>query len=61
MSAEKPILQSDSNTQKSYGYALGSISLKFTLRNDIKTEMQAFLELMARATEDVTNDLNAMK
>lgn len=47
--------------RKEYIYNLGGVELKFTLRTDVKLELDAWLKLMAQAKIDVEKDLAALK
>ena len=44
---------------KTYSYEKNKATLNFTLRQDIKTEMESFLEILREAISDVEKDLNA--
>lgn len=55
--AQKKIVISNNTTQKSFSYSKNKVSLKFTLRIDIKEELKNFLELLVVAQEDVKKTL----
>ena len=61
MASKKPVMEASQIQRKEYAYSIGATQLKFTLRTDVKIEMKAWLELMERAREDVTEDLNKLK
>ena len=54
---KKNTIESKPVVNKQYSYSLNGITLSFTLRTDIDTEMKDFLELMKRASSDIATDL----
>lgn len=46
--------------RKNYVYEFDGVKLDFTLRQDIKGEMVAFMEMMARAMKDIERDLESV-
>lgn len=53
----KNVIESNPVVNKQYSYSLNGITLSFTLRTDIDTELKDFLELMKRASSDIAVDL----
>jgi len=52
----------NNNTEmKNYSYEKNKITLKFSLRTDIKHQMKDFLELLKTAQVEVENDLKKLK
>jgi hypothetical protein len=47
----------DNKTNKSFKYTKGDVTLSFTLRVDIKTELKDFLECLKVATAEIENEL----
>lgn len=45
---------------KQYGYKKANVSLDFTLNVKNKEEMSNFVDLMKKAIEDVSEDINAI-
>lgn len=43
--------------RKEFTYVVGNIRLNFTLRTDVKSELKSFLELLERATKDLTEEV----
>ncbi len=56
---KKEGVKSEAVFNRQFSYSNGSVQLSFTLRTDIKEEMQDFLELLNKATEDVKNQLES--
>jgi len=54
---KKNVIESTPVVNKQYSYSLNGITLSFTLRTDIDTELKDFLELMKRASSDIAVDL----
>ena len=50
-------LQSSNETKKTFNFSKGSVSLSFTLRVDIKTELKDFLELLKASQLEIENQL----
>jgi len=48
-------------TRKNFGGKIGSTHLEFSLRTDIKDEMENFLKLLANAKEDIERELSKLK
>ena len=48
-------------TRKSFSFKIGKVNLDFTLRTDIKTELEDFKQLLVDALEEVTKDLEEQK
>lgn len=42
---------------KTYSYSKGNVSLKFTLRTDIKSELKDFESCLERALDEVREDI----
>lgn len=61
MTKEKAVLHSEAIQRKEFTYTLGDVSLKFTLRTDIKSELKAFRELASHAVEDIDAELEKIK
>jgi hypothetical protein len=57
-SKNKQILNRESVQSREFSYATGNVSLKFTLRTDVKSQLVDFLKLLNAATEDVTEEVN---
>lgn len=55
------IVKSNTTTNKSFDYGLGSVRLNFSLRTDIKQELKDFLEILERAKVDVQETLNELE
>jgi hypothetical protein len=47
----------NSVVNRTFSYSIGSVSLNFTLRTDIKTELVDFLKILESAHEEVTAQL----
>jgi len=45
-------------TRRQFSYSKGMISLEFTLRVDIKTELEVFKELLLKALEDIEQEID---
>jgi len=56
----KGIMQTNHIQRKAYSYELNGVKLDFTLRQDVKAEMVAFMEMMARAMKDIERDLESV-
>ena len=54
------VIKNNSTTSKNFSFSKGVVSLNFTLRNDVKTELKDFLELLKVAQVEVTNELNKL-
>lgn len=46
------ILQSDNVTKKTWNYSLDGVNINFTLRNDVKIELKAAVEILQKAIKD---------
>ena len=57
-SKNKNIIKSESTTSRAFDYSYGNVTLKFSLRTDIKTDMKDFLVLLEKAVSDVKEELN---
>lgn len=57
MGKNKKIVETNNTTNKSFSYKKGGVTLNFTLRNDIKTELKDFLELLKVAQIDVEEEI----
>ena len=44
--------------KKQFNYSKGDVQLKFTLRVDISSELKTFKELLEKAIEDISEELN---
>ena len=44
-------------TNRTFDYAQGDVTLKFTLRIDIKNQLKDFKVILEKALEDVTEEL----
>lgn len=44
-------------TNKTFSYSKGKVSLNFTLRTDIKTDLKDFLEILKVAQDEVADEL----
>lgn len=53
MKNQKNILQIDNTTSKNFSYKKGDVSLIFSLRTDIKTQLKDFAELLKVALREV--------
>ena len=53
----KKQLQTSNETKKTFNFSKGNVSLSFTLRVDIKTELNDFLELLKASQLEVENQL----
>lgn len=56
----KIIEKDEQQLRKNFGYTKDGISLKFTLRVDVKKELKAFLELMAEAKQDIEKEIEKL-
>ena len=56
-SKNRQVLQKNPTEQRTFDYAKGGVTLRFTLRTDIKSELIDFLELLKEAVEDVTKQI----
>ena len=54
---KKKQLQTSNETKKTFNFSKGSVSLNFTLRVDIKTELKDFLELLKASQLEIENQL----
>jgi hypothetical protein len=50
-------IKEDHIERKSFNYSKNGVELNFTLRTDIKTELNIFKELMEKAIEDIKKEL----
>lgn len=53
----KTTIQNNSTTSKNFSYSKGEVSLNFNLRNDTKTQLKDFKELLEVATLEVDNEI----
>lgn len=53
----KKNLISNNTTSKNFSYAKDKVSLNFNLRTDIKQELKIFKELLIKALDDVSEEL----
>ena len=51
------VIKNNSTTSKNFSFSKGVVSLNFTLRNDVKTELKDFSELLKVAQEEVLEEL----
>lgn len=51
-------LQKEQTQSKQFNYRKGNVSLNFTLRVDIKTELKDFKECLEAALADVSKELS---
>lgn len=56
--ALKAAIKSNHSLIKNYSYQKGAVGLNFSLNVKNKTDLADFVELMANATEEVTEDIN---
>ena len=54
------VIKNNSTTSKNFSYSKGAVSLNFTLRNDVKTELKDFAELLKVAQEEVKEELTKL-
>lgn len=57
----KQVIQSSTIQRKTFDYKLGGVNLNFSLRIDIKTELQEFKNCMLKAIEDIDVELEKLK
>ena len=57
MSSKNQIVVREHIVRKDFSYKKGDISLRFTLRIDIKSELKDFDELLAQAREDIIEEI----
>ena len=57
MSKKFDVIKNNSTTSKNFSYSKGAVSLNFTLRNDVKTELKDFSELLKVAQEEVNKEI----
>ena len=50
-------IETNNTTFKNFSFSKGVVSLNFTLRNDVKTELKYFSELLKVAQEEVLEEL----
>lgn len=50
-------LKENNTTSKQFDYSQGDVSLKFTLRTDIKSQLKDFKLLLEKALSDVISEL----
>jgi len=50
-------IETNNTTFKNFSFSKGVVSLNFTLRNDVKTELKDFSELLKVAQEEVLEEL----
>jgi hypothetical protein len=53
MSRNNDFLKRESTTSKTFNYAKGNVSINITLRNDIKQDMEDFVELLDALKADL--------
>jgi len=51
------VIKNNSTTSKNFSFSKGVVSLNFTLRNDVKTELKDFSELLKVAQEEVNKEI----
>ena len=56
----KPLVRNNTES-KNFSYSKGDVSLNFTLRIDVQTQLSDFKELMLVALDDVSAELNRLK
>ena len=54
------VIKNNSTTSKNFSFSKGVVSLNFTVRNDVKTELKDFLELLKVAQGEVSNEINKL-
>lgn len=54
---DKKSITTNNTVQKNFSYSKGAVSLKFSLRVDVKTELKDFAEILKVALKDVSEDL----
>lgn len=54
---ESKLIKNNNVTNKTFDYALGGCTLKFTLRIDIKKELKDYAEMLKVALKEVTEEL----
>ena len=57
MSKKFDVIKNNSTTSKNFSFSKGAVSLNFTLRNDVKTELKDFAKLLKVAQEEVNKKL----
>ena len=60
-SKNNKVVKRNNVERKEYSYQLGNITLKATLRSDVKEEMKNFLKLMEAAAVDINKQLDKLK
>ncbi len=53
----KKTLLTNNTTSKNFSYTKGEVSLNFSLRTDIKQGLKNFKELLIKALEDITEEI----
>lgn len=53
----KQTIQSNNIQRKEFNYEKNGVKLNFTLRTDVKGELNIFKELMLRGVEDINTEL----
>ena len=56
--SNKKLLIKNHIENKSFNFSKGSVSLDFTLRTDIKSQLQDFKEILQQAIFDVDKEIN---
>lgn len=49
----------DHRHSRTFSYQMGNVTLSFSLRTDIKTELKDFLSCLEEAQKDVTEELES--
>lgn len=50
-------LKENHNTTRQFDYSKGDVSLRFSLRIDIKDQLKDFAELLKKASQDVQTEI----
>ncbi|MEI6580803.1 MAG: hypothetical protein WCO07_01380 [bacterium] len=53
----KKQLQINNTSNKNFDYAKGDVNLKFSLRTDVKDQLNDFLDLLKIATKEVEDEI----
>jgi len=54
---DKKIVKTNNTTSKNFDYSKGDVSLKFSLRTDIKQQLKDFSEILKVAILEVDNEI----
>lgn len=58
-SKNKQVIQKEPTETKNFSYEKGNVSLKFSLRTDIKSQLSDFLDLLKESVKDVEYEISS--